>query len=801
MPPWSYKQSQQSSALAAAQATAKKNILKAVSEAVSEVQYQYQNSDIPILSNEVTARLCTAVEAVFVHGLKETFLGRLSSRLASHEARVSSPKMPEPSFWTFALVFSHKQVIGQVDSLTQVSSEVGRARAWLRLAFNDGLLVSYLAAMVSDPVSLAVHYDKFAFLRDPDKRDLCLSYLNGICVYTFNLSVNVSTLNRWQPRPLVLAGWWVQSNSEVDIGGDVAAELVEEQVPAPDFVRTLAQPIRESGPGSYMRGGLLNEEEALRLILESTPVSFSPHMRDSIVMKEDSREENVQGQEDDITKHEEGRDVYDDDTPSVQFVHSRSPSPNINTPDSAAASLLLPLSNPILPQDYSPSPEPMMPRSMTVSPILEWDHPSDQAELPLSPTSLAEELEIAQHISISDTEEQVDVKIKSSIETLLPAQTPSPDISPASCPAPSPTPSPTSPAPCPTSIPSPPRSPSSASVASCTCSSAGPQPDCATCSTRTPVDRPQLVLSETQSSLSLGTDLITVQTSRQRRLRGLGFSHTPSVRVASLSLAQNISMTSALDLVSQESGLDSQDWRCQDCGKAIGAIFGPGRLCGFTKKYYCDDCHTNTQTAVIPARLLYNWDGGPYKVAKSSMVFLQTVSTKPIIDIRSFSPNLSKFAPCLDTSYRLRKQLTYLSAYLTACSRAGQQGVKVALAEVVWPREYLYTGTDMYSLRDMEQLYTGELITTLTTAVKLCVKHVTCCLVCSGRGFICELCRDKRPVYPFNLDTTSQCLECLTVFHSSCAAALSMCPKCERLEARSLNWHVANSKLARETGS
>jgi hypothetical protein len=51
--------------------------------------------------------ICPAVlEAVFLHGLKETFLGRLSSRLGSE----FSPRMPEPSFWTFALVFSHKQV-------------------------------------------------------------------------------------------------------------------------------------------------------------------------------------------------------------------------------------------------------------------------------------------------------------------------------------------------------------------------------------------------------------------------------------------------------------------------------------------------------------------------------------------------------------------------------------------------------------------------------------------------------------------------------------------------------------------
>jgi hypothetical protein len=47
------------------------------------------------------------LEAIFLHGLKATFLGRLSSRLGSE----FSPRMPEPSFWTFALVFSHKQVL------------------------------------------------------------------------------------------------------------------------------------------------------------------------------------------------------------------------------------------------------------------------------------------------------------------------------------------------------------------------------------------------------------------------------------------------------------------------------------------------------------------------------------------------------------------------------------------------------------------------------------------------------------------------------------------------------------------
>merc|ERR1719228_2434526 len=145
---------------------------------------------------------------MFVHGLKATFLGRLSSRLSTAELGTSSPRMPEPSFWTFALVFSHKAVINQVESQSQISTEVGRARAWLRQAINDGLLVSYLTAMIADQVSLSVHYERHAFLRDSEMRDLGLSFLTGIEVYSFRPSVNVSTLNRWQPPPLSLAGIW-----------------------------------------------------------------------------------------------------------------------------------------------------------------------------------------------------------------------------------------------------------------------------------------------------------------------------------------------------------------------------------------------------------------------------------------------------------------------------------------------------------------------------------------------------------------------------------------------------------------
>jgi len=786
----------------------KRKLLSALQESVSELQYE-QKSDrsTPVTSGDISTRLVAVLEAIFVHGLKETFLGRLTSRLQD----TASPRMPEPSFWTFCLVFSHRAVIGQVEGLGQVTTEVGRSRAWLRMALNDGLLGSYLAAMGKDQVSLSVHYEKFAFLRDQEMRDLLLTYLTGVEVYSFALSTNVSLLNRWQAGPLVLAGIWATSASAIVEGAeDVVAALQEDMASAPAFTRTLAEPIRVDD-ATLIRRGLLNEDEALRLILASTPVAFSPD-QGSIAAQVASNQSSFEASQP-LT-----RPLIPKQAPGTFSPKNLSPR-------------LSPLP--------SPSPEPV--RSCTVSPTLHWDDTNScllAASHSLSPNSLARELdnvaelektggtfEVMKSINIvEDVEEQelpdcgetVDEMIYSndplfeearvddsqdmthwkfmaqhergvakenetfeqvgvSVREIYEKEDPEADAEVEKA-----------------NLRSSPAL-SVSSVASCQCSSEGPDPSCPHC--RLSPLRPLLLASPPPGA----GDLIALQHRRERRLGelSLGFEQPPSIRVPRLSLTQNISLAAALDVVTQEAGLEAQDWRCHDCGAAIGAIFGPWHVCGLTSRYYCSECHTG-QLAVIPSRLLYNWDIRPRPVAASSATFLSFIATKPIIDISAFNPSLSKVAPVLEEASRLRKQLIYLVAYLTACSRAQAEGVKVALAEVVWPREYLYTSTDTYSIQDMEQLHRGELVTTLQAGLRLCTQHVMMCLVCSGRGFICEVCQDKRPVYPFNLQSTSQCQECQTVFHSHCAASLTSCPKCERLAARSLNMHVVNSKLARE---
>ena len=122
--------------------------------------------------------------------------------------------------------------------------------------------------MVGDKVSLSVHYEQHALLRDGDRMDLLLHYITGIQVYAFNLPTNVSLLNRWLPEPLSMAGVWAVSLEPLtDTGAVDAAAIPEEEEEMaesePPRRQALFPPIRNLGQpadtSSFVSLGLLNE--------------------------------------------------------------------------------------------------------------------------------------------------------------------------------------------------------------------------------------------------------------------------------------------------------------------------------------------------------------------------------------------------------------------------------------------------------------------------------------------------------------------------------------------------------------
>ncbi|KAF8792088.1 Pleckstrin homology domain-containing family [Argiope bruennichi] len=180
----------------------RKNLTSELSKSIHAVQEQSLKKSV-VTDDESSTGLCNVLEAIFIHGLKDKFIRKMSAVFGSNPE-----KIPEPQFWTAVCNFSHKNVISEIYSFKQVTSDVGRGRAWLRAALNDGLIASYVSNMLSDKSGLQKHYNNSAYLRDEEQSDIMKSLLEGLTEVKFELSCNSDSLNVWHSIPLTLADIW-----------------------------------------------------------------------------------------------------------------------------------------------------------------------------------------------------------------------------------------------------------------------------------------------------------------------------------------------------------------------------------------------------------------------------------------------------------------------------------------------------------------------------------------------------------------------------------------------------------------
>lgn len=155
----------------------------------------------PLTYNECSSNLCYTIEAVFLHGLKDTFLQILTSFGSDDDHK------PTPSFWNFVQFFSHKTDIKEILELPQILSEIGYCRVFVRKALNDCLLSSYLQNIRKSPKMLEKFYHTYAFLSDRELSETAVNLIRDIeSLVNFSLPINSSLLNVWQDKSLELAG-------------------------------------------------------------------------------------------------------------------------------------------------------------------------------------------------------------------------------------------------------------------------------------------------------------------------------------------------------------------------------------------------------------------------------------------------------------------------------------------------------------------------------------------------------------------------------------------------------------------
>ncbi|XP_004859227.1 pleckstrin homology domain-containing family M member 1 isoform X1 [Heterocephalus glaber] len=201
-------------------------IKKKLVGSVKALQKQYMSLDAVVTSEDGDANtMCSALEAVLIHGLQAKHIHAETGGKRKKSAR--QKPLPQPVFWPLLKAVTHKHIILDLERLAFINTDVGRCRAWLRLALNDGLMECYLKLLLQEQARLCQYYQPSALLRDAEEGEFLLSFLQGLTSLSFELSYKSAVLNEWTITPLALAG--LCPLSELDPFPTSSAELQREE--------------------------------------------------------------------------------------------------------------------------------------------------------------------------------------------------------------------------------------------------------------------------------------------------------------------------------------------------------------------------------------------------------------------------------------------------------------------------------------------------------------------------------------------------------------------------------------------
>ncbi|CAF1084720.1 unnamed protein product [Rotaria sordida] len=234
----------------------------------------------------------------------------------------------------------------------------------------------------------------------------------------------------------------------------------------------------------------------------------------------------------------------------------------------------------------------------------------------------------------------------------------------------------------------------------------------------------------------------------------------------------------------------SQNNVCDCCSEPFTSISNlPARRCYYYGKLYCPRCHI-MDYAYIPAKVIKSFDMHLYPVCRRAKSILQSNFYQPIFDIQNDNENLYVLHPILSEIRISRLQFQNYYAYLSTCTRIENE-LNEKLLKEFYARDYLYQSIHLYSLNDLLSL--KKILQILNAAIIRAKQHINKCLICLEKGFICEICKNRKNIlYPFDdIKTIGRCDQCSNIYHRQCWDNIDQdCPRCYRLIQRKHEQHI-----------
>eukprot|EP01118_Nematostelium_gracile_P009547 TRINITY_DN3237_c0_g1_i10.p1 TRINITY_DN3237_c0_g1~~TRINITY_DN3237_c0_g1_i10.p1 ORF type:complete len:1180 (-),score=270.94 TRINITY_DN3237_c0_g1_i10:16-3555(-) len=286
-------------------------------------------------------------------------------------------------------------------------------------------------------------------------------------------------------------------------------------------------------------------------------------------------------------------------------------------------------------------------------------------------------------------------------------------------------------------------------------------------------NRRSLILEESINSLSLSNPTQIVAPMKRMSQETVELPLAPRKRSSGVTRLER-SRKQVYFNVQTRGTIRDQDSVCFDCGTPLmsGVFASNANYCEYTGKYFCKECISKDKF-IIPARILNNWDFKPYPVCNYARELLESIYFEPVFDVKVINPKLYDVVLPLKKLRVLRVQLSHMKGFIMSCRD------KDVVMQSLGKKAYMMHDIEFYSLYDFFEIYKGTLVPTVVALTEKVIRHIRGCQLCREKGSICEICKSKKAIYPFNIEEAVQCSKCKGVFHRKCWRK-DKCPKCER---------------------
>ncbi|KAL3861362.1 hypothetical protein ACJMK2_007398 [Sinanodonta woodiana] len=154
----------------------KDKILANVSKAVKAIQaLQVRSGEVLVLRNHDREchKLSEHLDHAFLHGLRHVTNG----------------------YWKIVAEFTLKETVSEAKRLRQVTTDLGRSRAWLFMALNDCLLESYIRCFQQNEKLVKKYYVRDALVLDQQRLNILLTLTAGLENAVFQLELDMPYLD------------------------------------------------------------------------------------------------------------------------------------------------------------------------------------------------------------------------------------------------------------------------------------------------------------------------------------------------------------------------------------------------------------------------------------------------------------------------------------------------------------------------------------------------------------------------------------------------------------------------------